>query len=77
MDSLYYYNKFSSSAIQNSTFAPSSNNWLLNASNGKESIYFPNLSSFRHWSSTCCGQSADAIYTGQLNSYKVTYNNYL
>lgn len=71
---LYSFNKFNNSVSQNNSFNPTNNNWLISANNGKSSYYFPNLSSYNNWASTCCGQSANAIYSGNFNGYTIQRN---
>ena len=60
--------------LNQSSFTPSKDNWYISASGKGETYYFTNLSSFKHWSSTCCGESRDAISSGKLGDYTISYN---
>ena len=73
MNTFYNFNKFNNTLTQTS-FSPTSSNWYISASGNGGTLYFPNLSSFKHWSNTCCGGSRDAISSGQLGNYKISYN---
>lgn len=69
----YSFNRYNNSLAQ-SSFSPTSTNWFISASGKGQTYYFPNLSSFKHWSNTCCGQSRDAISSGKLGDYTISYN---
>ena len=73
MKTLYSFNRYSNTHTTQ-PFSPTPVNWYISASQDGQSFYFPNLSSFKNWSNTCCGQSRDVISNGKLGGYKITYN---
>ena len=73
MSTLYNFNRYNNTLTQ-TNFSPTANNWFISASGNGNTYYFQNLSSFKHWSNTCCGQSRDAIASGQLGNYSISYN---
>ena len=73
MSTLYNFNRYNNTLTQTS-FSPTANNWFISASGNGNTYYFQNLSSFKHWSNTCCGQSRDAISSGQFGNYSISYN---
>ena len=73
MSTLYNFNRYNNTLTQ-TIFSPTANNWFISASGNGNTYYFQNLSSFKHWSNTCCGQSRDAIASGQFGNYSISYN---
>ena len=73
MSTLYNFNRYNNTLTQ-TNFSPTTNNWFISASGNGNTYYFQNLSSFKHWSNTCCGQSRDAIASGQFGDYSISYN---
>lgn len=72
---LYSYNRFNQQLNKTEGFTPQRNNWFISATNGPNgNYYFPNLTSYNHWASTCCGQSYNAIRSGKYNGYDVRFN---
>ena len=73
MSTLYNFNRYNNTLTQ-TNFTPTADNWFISASGNGNTYYFQNLSSFKHWSNTCCGQSRDAIASGQFGNYSISYN---
>ena len=73
MSTLYNFNRYNNTLTQ-TNFVPTTDNWFISASGNGNTYYFQNLSSFKHWSDTCCGRSRDAIASGQFGDYSIAYN---
>ena len=73
MSTLYNFNRYNNTLTQ-TNFSPTANNWFISASGNGNTYYFQNLSSFKHWSNTCCGRSRDVIASGQFGDYSISYN---
>lgn len=73
MNSMYTYDRYSQKKTS-VPFIPKSDNWYISASKANENIYFPNLSSYNNWASTCCSDSYNSITSGTFGDYKIKYN---
>lgn len=73
MSTLYNFNRYNNTLTQ-TNFVPTTDNWFISASGNGNTYYFQNLSSFKHWSDTCCGRSRDAIASGHFGDYSISYN---
>ncbi|MEG0153172.1 MAG: hypothetical protein RR744_08375 [Cellulosilyticaceae bacterium] len=74
VNSYFYSYDRTKDKVTQSAFTPTQYNWMLNAQKGSTDIYFPNVTSFNNWSGGCCGQSYNAVTSGQLGDYTIKHN---
>ncbi len=64
----------SNGAYNSTPFVPTTTNWLISAQKGGDATYFNSVTAFNKWSDGCCGTTRNAINTGSLNGYAISFN---